>query len=101
MVSDIKGPRSTGAQPIDIRTNKANSSATTQAAPGAASEVVRLTDLAARLKQLSETVHDLPVVDQKRVVEFQDAIANGEYELDERAIADKLASLEALLGRGE
>ena len=99
MVSDIKGPGHPATHTIK------GSAATTQSAPlspttgpaGESNDVVSLTDLATRLQRLSAAVSDLPVVDQQRVDKFRSAITNGEYQIDEKAVAEKLAELESLL----
>ena len=101
MVSEIKGPGAQSVTSVDTALRKVGGSAQ----PGGASsipesEVVTLTDLAARLQRLTEAVDRLPVVDQARVAEFKQAIDNGEYRIDDRQIADKLMAFEALLTRG-
>ncbi|MGR8919830.1 MAG: flagellar biosynthesis anti-sigma factor FlgM, partial [Gammaproteobacteria bacterium] len=51
-----------------------------------------------RLQRLTDSVKDLPVVDQAKVAELRDAINSGDYALDNAHIAEKLASFEAMLG---
>ena len=70
------------------------------ATPGS-TDVVTLTERAARLQQLREAVRDLPVVDAARVSVARDALATGSYVIDDQAVADKLAALEAARGRAE
>ncbi len=100
MVSDIKGPGGPAAHSVNAGLRKVDQQgAAGSAAAGERSEVVTVTDLAARLQKLSDSVADLPVVDQALVNEMREALANGDYQVDERQIADKLASFENLLGR--
>jgi len=101
MVSEIKSSGTPGTGAVDTAIRKISNAPANAAAASttASTEVVTLTDLAARLQKLTESVQDLPIVDQARVSEFRDQIANGAYTMDEHQIADKLASFEALLGR--
>jgi negative regulator of flagellin synthesis FlgM len=98
MALEIKGSGANPTSTVDATLRQA-----TPAAPPAASastpaaEVVTLTDLAARLQRLTASVAQLPVVDQARVAALKEAIDSGEYRIDERAIADKLSAMEALL----
>ncbi len=98
MVSEIKGTGPHTTHKVDGGPRQSNAAAPSAASkPAGATEVVTLTDLAARLQKLTDSVKDLPVVDQARVTEFRDALASGDYRMDERQIADKLASFEALV----
>lgn len=102
MVSEIKGPGSQTIQSLNTGPQKAAPAA--PAADGKApvsGEVVTVTDLGQRLQKLSDSVADLPVVDQQRVNEFREALASGKYPIDDRQIADKLTALEGLLTRAE
>ena len=65
-------------------------------APSASStDSVSLTDTAARLQKLENTISALPVVDSQRVEDIRSAIANGEYQIDAESIADKMMSYDA------
>jgi negative regulator of flagellin synthesis FlgM len=100
MVSEIKGPGAQSVATVDTGLRKAGGTAQSAGASSIPeSEVVTLTDLAARLQRLTEAVDRLPVVDQARVAEFKQAIDNGDYRIDDRQIADKLMAFEALLTR--
>jgi flagellar biosynthesis anti-sigma factor FlgM len=99
MVSTIKGTGTATPHTIDATPRQSGRTADAGPAPQTgASDVVTLTDLAARLQKLTDAVRDLPVVDQARVSAFKDAIANGDYAIDEQAVADKLSAFEAELG---
>ncbi len=39
----------------------------------------------------------MPAVDAKRVEQFRQALADGSYQIDTEAVADKLANFEAML----
>lgn len=98
MVSEVKGPGSRTVTPLDPAPRKVGGTP----APGAGqasggTDVVTLTDLAARLQRLVASVDQLPVVDQAKVAELREAIEGGSYTIDERAIAEKLSAFEALL----
>lgn len=100
MVSEIKSTSAGTPQAIDAsvrRIERGPQAEAPRAADG--NEVVTLTDLAARLQQLTDAVRDVPVVDQARVDELRDALESGSYQVDEREIADKLSTFEAMVGR--
>lgn len=60
-----------------------------------AADSVSLTDTAARLQKLENTIAELPVVDSQRVEDIRNAIASGEYEINSASIADKMLSFDA------
>ncbi len=62
-----------------------------------ATETVSMTDAAANLKKISKQMEKLPVVESKRVEEIKKAIENGNFEIDEVFVADKLIGMEKLL----
>lgn len=62
-----------------------------------AADTVSLTDTAARLQKLENTIAQLPVVDTQRVEGLRNAIASGEYEVDAGRIADKMLKFDAEL----
>lgn len=74
-----------GSTPVEVPTT------------GAAGDSVKLTDMAARLRDLGNAVENQPVVDRQRVEQLQKAVNEGSYKVDSQAVASKLASLEALL----
>ena len=100
MVSEVNGRGIGGVTPLDTRGTKISGSRATDAASaarGQAAEVVTLTDLAARLQALTQSVRDLPVADRERIEQFRDAVADGSYEIDSSAVAEKLSAFEAML----
>ena len=69
-----------------------------QAPVSAGSETtVTVTDQAARLQELEQSLASTPVVDSARVAELREAIASGNYQPDIERIADKLSQLEQSL----
>ena len=68
-----------------------------QTGKSATAETVSMTDAAANLKKISKQMEKLPVVESKRVEEIKKAIENGDFEIDEVFIADKLIDMEKLL----
>lgn len=102
MVAEIKGTGPQSLNAVDRGLRKVGGPASVAATESTtSSEVVTLTDLAARLQRLTDAVALLPEVDQARVAELKGAIENGDYRIDDAKIADKLTAFEALLGRGE
>lgn len=73
--------------------------ATTNGAKGASpDDQVTLTNSAALLAELEKEIATLPVVDSGRVEATQRALATGTYEIVPPRIADKLLTLELLIG---
>ena len=64
---------------------------------GSSTETVSMTDAAVNLKKMSKQMKKMPVVETKRVEEIRKAIENGDFEIDELIIADKLIGMEKLL----
>ena len=62
-----------------------------------AADSVSLTDTAARLQKLENTIAELPVVDAQRVEDIRTAIASGEYQADPASIAEKMLGLDVEL----
>jgi flagellar biosynthesis anti-sigma factor FlgM len=104
MVSEINSATSSNAAAVAalesrvLKTN-AQQAVTTPAIPSS-KEGIDLTNLASRLRDLTQSVADQPIVDKQLVTEFQKAVNDGTYRVDPPAIADKLASFEALLTTG-
>ncbi|GAB4290707.1 MAG: flagellar biosynthesis anti-sigma factor FlgM [Thiohalomonadaceae bacterium] len=62
-------------------------------------DTVSLTDTAARLRDLENSLAKLPVIDSQRVEGIQQAIANGSYEVDSNRVAEKMLRFERDLQR--
>jgi negative regulator of flagellin synthesis FlgM len=100
MVSEVNGPNVGAVKALDQRGAKVDQAAATDAKPNAnarGAEVVTLTDLAARIQQLTQSIADLPVADQEKIEAFRQSIADGSYEVDPGAVAEKLTAIESLL----
>ena len=99
MVSEVNSSTSGVVTALESRAMKLDHPTPTTTAAGAAqgSDVVKLTDLATQLQQLVQSVHAVPAVDQERVEQFRQSIADGSYQIDASAIADKLTTFEAML----
>lgn len=57
-------------------------------------ETVNLTRSALLMSRLEQVVQSLPATDAARVSAIKDAIANGTYEVDAQAVADKMLRFE-------
>ena len=98
MVSEINSSSSSVVTALESRVSKVDRAAQPTATSAAtSSDVVTLTDLGGRLQALTQSVADVPVVDSKRVEFFRQAIADGSYQVDAAAVADKLANFESML----
>ncbi|MCK5639616.1 MAG: flagellar biosynthesis anti-sigma factor FlgM [Gammaproteobacteria bacterium] len=62
-------------------------------------DTVSLTDTAARLRELENTLATLPVVDAQRVEDIQKSIAEGSFDVDPEKIAVKILEFEGELNR--
>jgi flagellar biosynthesis anti-sigma factor FlgM len=101
MVAEIKGTGPQNVSAVDTGLRKVGGpSAVAPSEPTKTSEVVTLTDLAARLQHLTDSVAQLPEVDKVRVAELKTPIQSGDYPIDDAKIADKLTAFETQLGRG-
>lgn len=104
MVTEVK---SSGASVVTLAGNSAVKcdkpvAPTAETAGSGRHDVVQLTDLAARLQSLTQTIADVPQVDAARVNALRQAIDGGDYQIDAEAVADKLIAFEGLLaGRSE
>ncbi len=104
MVSEINSATSNNAAAVaalEARVLKSDAQPTLSApAVPSSKEGIDLTKLASQLRELTQSVADQPVVDKQLVEGFQKAVNDGTYRVDPPAIADKLASFEALLTTG-
>lgn len=57
-------------------------------------DTVSLTNTAAQLRSLENSLAELPVVDTQRVESIKQAIADGSYQINAQRVADKLINLE-------
>jgi negative regulator of flagellin synthesis FlgM len=62
-------------------------------------ETVNLTRSGLLLARLEEALQAVPVADAERVRAIKDALASGSYQIDDRAIADKLLQIDRELPR--
>ena len=71
----------------------ANSQNTTQTA--VSDSQVQLSSQAQQLQSIEDRLRELPEVDNARVAQIKQAIADGSYQPDSNRIADKLIALES------
>ncbi len=86
-----------GAQVNGVRSDA--SSQQKQTGSPSTFDTVSITDTASNLQRLAREIGGLPVVDSQRVEDIRQAIANGSYEIDPQATAEKLIGFEQALGR--
>ncbi len=94
--SSLKGPE----EASQVRVGRGEPSRDQQkAGSSAGQDTVILTDTAARMRSLENTVASMPVVDSQRVAEIRQAIQEGSYEINPERIAAKMLDMEQAWGR--
>jgi len=103
MVAEVNGPGGNVVTALNSAAVKAEAPVSSLVKPGSTGleDVVQLTDLGTRLQELSKAIEDVPEVDRVRVEQLRQALADGSYQVEPDAIADKLIALENLLGTGK
>ena len=105
MVIDFSRLNNTPALPGNTRTGGAKDSVEAkpqplpakaeQAAASQSGESVHLSNEAQQLQKVTDSLRDQPVVNQARVAELKQAIADGSYKVDSNRVASKLLNFEA------
>ena len=90
-LDSINRPPATGAGQKPVTTAKPSSG--NAPARGDNADQLSLTDSAQALRTLQEAVADVPLVDELKVAEIKQALADGEYTIDAARIAAKLREL--------
>lgn len=96
MIRDVNGSNNS-LNSNATRTNKSSSNVDTGSnnsteakSSGKGSDTVSLSAEAQLLGQVKDIVAKLPDVDMARVEQFKTAIANGEYQIDNESVANKI-----------
>jgi len=105
MVNDIKGLNNSVLRSIAAGNNHQTPQAGLQGDPASTKnnqvatpgDEVKLTDTAAKLRQLEAKIAGQPVVDSQKVEGIKKAIADGSYQVNAVRTADKMAAFESLL----
>jgi len=106
MVIDFNRPNSAVNSPSNGRTtNVQNAERPALQAPAdapknsgsaqASGESVQLSPEAQRLQQTTDKLNQQPAVDQERVAQIKQAIADGSYQVDNQRVASKLLTFES------
>ncbi|HBS80317.1 MAG: flagellar biosynthesis anti-sigma factor FlgM [Pseudomonas sp.] len=107
MVIDFNRPNSAVNSSSNARSNSVQNTErpTAQQAPAeevkttgnssVSGESVQLSPEAQRLQQTTEKLSQQPAVDQERVAQIKQAIADGSYQVDSQRVASKLLSFES------
>jgi negative regulator of flagellin synthesis FlgM len=109
MVIDFNRPNSAANPPTSGRSNSVQNAerpavqqnpttdatkSTSDSAP-VSGESVQLSPEAQRLQQATEKLNQQPSVDQERVAQIKQAIADGSYQVDNQRVASKLLAFES------
>ncbi len=95
--SSAQSQRTTEGSKVEVSRTEQTVSQQETGSSSNVTDSVSLTDTAARLQKLENTIAELPVVDAQKVEDIRSAIANGEYEVNPGRIADKMMSFDAEL----
>lgn len=103
MIDEVRGSQHSAIH--NLRTGQNDNSTATKSGTkqdntgvsGSAEGDVRLTDTAAKLRQIEAQIAEQPVVDVKRVESVKKAIADGSFQIDANRVAEKMADFENLL----
>jgi negative regulator of flagellin synthesis FlgM len=105
MVIDFSRLNNAPALPVTTRTSGAKDSVEAKAQPlpakaeqasaSQSGESVHLSNEAQQLQKVTNSLRDQPVVNQARVAELKQAIADGSYKVDSNRVASKLLNFEA------
>jgi len=103
MVAEVNGPGGSVVTALNSAAVKAEKPVSQVVKPNGTGleDVVQLTDLGTRLQELSKAVEGVPEVDRTRVEQLRQAVADGTYQVEPAAIADRLIAMENLLGAGQ
>ncbi len=91
------GSKSTAKTVDDASSAKANSTAAAAAGNGNTTDQVDLTSSAQKIDQVISSLSAEPIADRQKIDEIKSALAEGRYEINSAAIADKLIEIDELL----
>jgi len=73
---------------------KKSSAAPSKGKGNTSSDSVDLTDTASKLQQLEQSLADIPIVDSSRIEAVSQSIDDGQYQINNEKIADRIISSE-------
>ncbi|OUR82841.1 flagellar biosynthesis anti-sigma factor FlgM [Cycloclasticus sp. 46_120_T64] len=79
------------------KSGKGSSSAKAPQSQPASEDSVSLTSTAARLQQIEQSLNEIPVVDSARVDSISQSIDDGQYQINDDKIADRIIKSESAI----
>lgn len=90
-----KRTQATSSKPSGAAKSSKGSNASKSSNSNTANEdSIQLTDTAAKLQQIEQSLSDIPIVDNARVDAISQSIDDGQYQINDHKIADRIIQTE-------
>ncbi|MBQ0724268.1 MAG: flagellar biosynthesis anti-sigma factor FlgM [Cycloclasticus sp.] len=100
MSINIKGTSTKSSQTTSKKSNssgKASKTSEANSSKTATADSIDLTATASTLQQIEQSLSDIPIIDSARVENVSQSIENGDYEINDDTIAERIINSETAL----